>query len=376
MKTRERSEVLLIPVIFTMDIADTIPFKSTKLTSFALSKACNSELYCMVSQSKAYITELIYSHHNDERIGAEQSSLTELTTFKPSYGIPKNAPNIFNRATREEKERLLVDSQLMSEEMLVGNERIALTQAHWSPFVRHLDGDYYLAYLTNFGGCEIRAKNAGKRSWSFTRHDISMAWMLECQKTIQFVLNSFEAVEKAVNSIKITAIGWNDINNPSGHPLLGVFTACGTFVVFEIGEEQNIVFHKQLNRTQIQLMQWFSIRDKFNRRCSFVIGSELSGAVRLYSVQFDDQDKEIIDIEEKLCLFDEADCVFGNGIHWEYHEQSNRILIIFAKGMHIFASLIGLDNEQVTLDTSVNHYIGHMTINGKCGIGPFFRSFQ
>lgn len=349
-----------------MDVADFIRYKSSELLSFGLSKAPNSELYCLASQRKAYISELFYSHHNDERICTEQSSLSDLSKFKPSHGIPRNAPNIFNQASKEEKHRLLIDCHLMSQEMRIANDRITLSQIHWSPVVNNLNGDYYLAYLTNFGGCEIRAKNVPERTWSIIKHKISKHWMLNCQKSIKYVLNTFDAFENAVHDVKITAISWQIVNGAVGNPLLGIITANGNFVVYEIGTEPNIRFEKQTNRKHVQAMQWFTFTDNLNERRSFIITSEINGVISLLSVQFDKENDEIIDVDVKLCLFDESDDVFGNGIHFEYLKELNQLLVVFCKGMHIFASLIDLNTNENPSVISVNHYIGHMTINGIC----------
>lgn len=349
-----------------MDVADLIRYKSAQLLSFGLSKAPNSELYCLAGQTKAYISELFYSHHNDERICTEQSSLSDLSKFKPSHGIPRNAPNIFNQASKEEKHRLLIDYHLMSQEMRIANDRVTLSQIQWSPVINNLAGDYYLAYLTNFGGCEIRAKNVPQRTWSIIQHKISKHWMLNCQKSIKYVINTFDVFESAVNEVKITAISWNNVNDANGKPLLSMITANGNFVVYEIGTDLNIRFQKQTDRKNVQSMQWFTFTDNLNQRRSFVITSEISGVVSLLSVQLDEQSNEISDVNAKLCLFDEADDVFANGIQSEYLMELNRLLVVFCKGMHIFASLIDLNSNENPSMILVNQYIGHMAINGIC----------
>lgn len=360
-----------------MELADTIRFKSSQLLTFALSRAGNSELYCLASQAKAYISELNYSHYSEERFCMEQSSLTDISTFKPSFGVPRDAPNIFNRATRAEKHRLLIDAQLLSQEMKVSDERIALTQIQWSPAVPSLDGNYYLAYLTNFGGCEIRAKTVGTRLWNHVQHDISTKWLLECQQSMKHVLNTFEEFENALNDIKITAISWLVVSNDSQqhreYPLISVITASGCIVILEIGPELNICFQKQLNRQQVQSMQWISYRDKFKRLRSFVITCELSGAVSLFSVRFDEQCNAVVDIDGDLRLFDEADGVFANGVQWEYVEDNGQMLVVFCKGMHLFAAVIDVDGEHLRLVSTANQYIGYLSINGERSVTEIFQ---
>lgn len=352
-----------------MELADTIRFKSAQLLTFALSKACNSELYCLASQTKAYISELNYSHYSGERFCMEQSSLGDISTFKPSLGIARDAPSIFNRATKTEKHRLLIDAHLLSQEMKVSDERIALAQIHWSPAVPDLHGYYYLAYLTNFGGCEIRAKVVGKRMWDHVQHDISTKWLLECQRSMKHVLNSFEEFEIAVNKIKITAISWHIMRNgsrrQSEQPMLCLITASGCFVVFEIGPELTICFQKQLSHRLVQSMQWFSYLDKFKQHQSFVIACELSGKIGLFSIRFDEQCKTVADIDGILWLFDEPDGVFANGVQWEYMGDNDRMLVVFCKGMHLFVAVIGLEESHIRLISTSNEYIGHMNINGK-----------
>lgn len=355
-----------------MEVADTIRFKSSQLLTFALSKAGNNELYCLASSAKAYISELNYSHYSEERFCMERSSLSDISTFKPSFGVPRDAPQIFNRATKIQQHRLLIDAQLLSQEMKVSDERIALTQIQWSPAISNLNGNYYLAYLTNFGGCEIRSKSVGKRLWNNIKHDISTRWLLECQQTMKNVLNTFEDFENALNNIKITAISWHNVNNDGSeigieqNPLICVITANGCIVIFEIGPELIISYQKQLNRQQIQSLQWISCRNKQNKQIrSFIITSELSGKVGLYSVEFDEKTNRVVDIVESLWLFNEADEIFANGIQWEFSEVDEQLLIVFCKGMHLFASVIDLNGSSLRLVSSINHYIGHLSINGK-----------
>lgn len=110
-----------------MEVAAKFEYKTDQFVPFGLGKAAQSELYCVASRSKAYILELVYSHHCDERIFMEQSTLDDLSKFIPSHGVPKQAANIFNRATKQEQDRLLIDYHLMSEELKVSGERVAIS---------------------------------------------------------------------------------------------------------------------------------------------------------------------------------------------------------------------------------------------------------
>lgn len=134
-----------------MEVAETFAHRSEQFIPFGLSRAANHELYCGSTRTKGHILEIIYSHHCDERLFMEQSTLSELSTFIPSNSVPKNSKNIFNNATKDEKHHLLVNWNVMSEELRVGGERATLTDARWSPEIQTLPTKYYLAYLTNFG---------------------------------------------------------------------------------------------------------------------------------------------------------------------------------------------------------------------------------
>lgn len=373
-----------------MEIAEKFAFRTEQFITFGLERAAKSELYCVASRTKAFILQLIYNHHCDERIFMEQSTLGDISKFMPSHGVPKNAGNIFNKATKQQQDRLLVDYHLMTEELKVGSERVALIQTRWSPPLAHpnqadnLPGHYYLAYLTNFGGCEIRRKHTGKLSWCISVYNIAKEWMLFCQKTnMKFAFNSFETFEEAVYSIKITAIAWHyrhsqshsgaDTMNSSSDTMDFCFsTANGTIVFYKLfragsgGEETlELQFHKTLPLKQINCIEWFTVKHKKVTR-SYAIACEMNGTINLLSVRYNHNENDSIvidDVIEVAKLFDEADGVCANGIQWEQCKQSNQLIFVICKKQHVFAYLYSLDNESI--QSSCIHYVGHLTINGK-----------
>ncbi|XP_031626263.1 uncharacterized protein LOC116342686 [Contarinia nasturtii] len=358
-----------------MEIAEKFAYRTDQFIPFSLHRTTESELYCVSSRTKVYISELIYSHHCDERIFMEQSVLGDLTKFMPSRGVPKNAANIFNKSTKPEQDRLLVDYHLMTEELKVNGERVALAQTRWSPIQSHLSGKYYLAYLTNFGGCEIRQKHAGKFSWCLVVHNIAKEWLILRQKDIKYALNSFESFEDAVYGIKITAISWNqrlDVKECENLEFCFV-TANGTIAFYNIGGETlELQFQKKLNCKQANAIEWFTFTDKNNRRRSYIVACEIKGVISLFSVRYEQIATKstttstsigsIADVIESAQLFSDSDGVCANGIQWEYYQQCNQLVFVICKGMHVFAYLFSLDKETVV--SSCNHYVGHLTING------------
>lgn len=355
-----------------MEVAERFPFRTDQFISFGLQRAAESEMYCVASRTKVYILELIYGHHCDDRISMEQSIMGDLSKFMPSHGVPKNAANIFNKSTKAEKDRLLVDYHLMTEELKVSGERVAITQVRWSTLQSNVAGKHYLAYLTNFGGCEIRRKHTAKFAWCFIVHNIAKEWMILCQKTIKYALNSFETFEDAVYSMKITAISWNNIL-VAGHNLDFCFiTANGNIVFYDVGDELELKFQKKLQYKQINAIEWFTINDKNNHNRSYIVACGIKGVINLLSVRYDQSNDKIVDVIETAQLFVDTDDVCANGIQWEYCEQSNQLVFVICKGMHVFAYLFNLDNEIVL--SSCIHYIGHLTINGNLMILTYIKT--
>lgn len=350
-----------------MEVAEKFAHRTDQFIPFGLHRAANSELYCAASRTKVYVLELNYSHHCDERIFMEQSVLSDISKFMPSHGVPRNAASIFNRAAKPEQDRLLVDYHLMTEELKVSSERVAVSQVRWSMKQPNLPGKHYLAYLTNFGGCEIRQKHTGKLSWCFTVHNIAKEWMMHCQKSIKYALNTFETFEEAVYSIKITAISWNntsvaDTSSDQNLDLCFV-TANGNVVFYHVGDTLELKFQKQVNHKQVNTLEWFTFNDKHNCKRSYLIACERNGVISLLGVQYDCNSNIVTNVCEIVELFNERDGVCANGIQWEYCEHGNQLIFVICKGMHIFSYLFSIDNETVL--SSCIHYVGHLTINGK-----------
>lgn len=347
-----------------MEVAEKFAYKTDQFVPFGLEKAAESELYCVASRSKAYILELIYSHHCDERIFMEQSTLDELSKFIPSHGVPKHAATIFNRATKQEQDRLLIDYHLMSEELKVSSERIAISHTRWSPRLKHLPGKHYLAYLTNFGGCEIRQKHTGKLVWCIKVHNIAKDWMRFCQRSMKYAFTSFDAYEEAVFNIKIVAIAWNNRILNENQLEFSFATANGTLAFYGIDSEtQQLEFHKQINRRHINAIEWFTFDDKQKQRHSYIVVCEMKGQVDLLTVQYDENNANIVDVIETAQLFGEVDGIVVNGIQWEYISQKNQMVFLVCKGMHLFACLFSIDKQSVI--STCCHYIGHLTISGE-----------
>lgn len=346
-----------------MEVAEKFEYKTDQFIPFGLERTDESELYCVASRSKAYILQLTYSHHCDERIFMEQSTLDNITKFIPSHGVPKQSANIFTRATKQQQDRLLIDCHLMSEELKVSGDRVAISQTRWSPLLSKLPGKYYLAYLTNLGGCEIRQKHTSKLLWCIQVHDIAKDWMMRCQQDMKHAFNTFETYEEAVNSIRIVAIAWNNSVFDEHAVKFCIVTAAGTIVFYDIGDKFEMRFKKQINIKQINAIKWFTFDDKHNQRHSYVISCEVKGTINLFRVQYDANNECIADVIEISQLFNALDGICVNGIQWEYHSKKNQLIFVACKGMSVFVCLFSVD-KQTILSTCV-HYIGHLTISGE-----------
>lgn len=347
-----------------MEVAETFSHKSEQFIPFGLVRAADQDLYCAATRTKAHILELIYGHDCDDRVFMEQSTLNDLSTFVPSKGVPKNAASIFEKATTDEQHRLLVDWNIMTEELKVGIDRIALASVRWSPKINTAPSQRYLAHLTNFGGCEIRMKHTSKRSWSILVQNIAKDWMIECQTNMKQNCTTFATLINTIDSIRITAISWNNII-VSQYPEFLIITATGTMVVYNItgvDTDLNIEYQKQTDCKQVNALEWFTFSGRDNRHRSYVVACELNGVVRLFGVQYDTTGK-IVDIIEKQRLFNETDGVHANGIQWEYCNQNNRFVVIFCKAMHVFVYLMSVEGS--TIVSSCFHYVDNLTINGK-----------
>lgn len=361
-----------------MEVAERFAYRTDQFNTFGLQKAAENELYCVASRSKAYILELIYSHHCDERIFMEQSTLEDISKFIPSFGVPKQAANIFNRATKQEQHRLLVDYHLMSEELKVSVERVALEHLRWSPLPKHTQTQsYYLAYVTNFGGCEIRQKHTGKLSWCIKVHNVAREWLLCCQKNMKYAFNSFAPFEEAVLDIKITAIAWNNfVCEATARVQFSFATANGTIGFLDIDHGHDLTtttempgvqiqFNKKMNFKHINAIEWFTFDvKKSKQRQSYMVVCEMKGTIKLLRVQYDPNDgNRVIDVNEVAVLCDVVDGVCANGVQWEYLEQHNQLLVIACKGLNLFACSFSIDRQ--TTISACFHYVGHLPLTGE-----------
>lgn len=343
-----------------MEVIQSFPYKCEQFIPFGLKRTSEHDLYCAVSRTKVHILELIYSHHCDVKLFMEQSVLTNLSSFMPCQGIPKNAASIFTKASKPEQDQILVDFHLMSEELKCTNERVTLVNIGWSPAIKHLPGNHYLAYLTNFGGCEIRQKHTGKRLWCIVRHNVAKEWMMRCQKNIKHTITTYQGLEDAVFNMQIKAISWNNII--AKNPFISIITADGMVAFFECSKDElRFSFEKQISCKKANAMEWFTFNDRNNVHRSYIITCELNGTVKLFSIQMDD--KNVTDVIESVEVCGETDGIPANGIQWEYVSGSNQLMIIFCKTMHIFVHLI--DVKMGELKSMHSYYIGHSMINSK-----------
>lgn len=346
-----------------MEAAEKFSYRTEQFNAFGLRKAPNSELYCVAGRTKAFILELIYSHHCDERIFMEQSTFDDITKFIPSHGVPKSAANIFNRATKAEQDRLMVDYHLMSEELKVSAERIAITQVRWSPRLQNAREKHYLAYLTNFGGCEIRQKHLSKLSWCTKIYNVAREWMILCQKNMKYLFNTFDQFQDGVQSVRITAIAWNNFVLDETKLNFCFATANGTIAFCDIGITSEIRFSKKVQQKHITCMEWFTIDDvKHKQRHSYVIACSVNGTISLLSVQYDDQN-HINDVSELAELSTDIDGIAADGIQLEYLSKDNQLIVIACKGVNVFAYLFNIDNQTIT--SKCFHYVGYLSINGE-----------
>lgn len=341
----------------------TISQQGEPYVPFGLSRTHDDNIFCALNRKSAHILELQYNHHYDGNINVIQSSMEKPSNFIPSKELHTDAVYIYENASKEERHRLLLDPHLLSTELNISENNISFISGRWSPkFGGKLlssSSCYYLAYLTNFGGCEIRTKAISERSWNVVISDVGKIWIDHYKK---HSINTFAALQKAVNEIQLTAISWN---NQIFDGCLGfaTITASGTIVFFELNHtrETKIIFEKHFCYKNTNTLEWFTFHDKRKKVLSYLIIGDINGNIHLHTITIDSKTSSVIDIGEMRTLFMENDGVRVHNVQWDYCSRLDRCIIIVCKGMHLFTFLLNPRGD--LLSTNI-HYVGHYPING------------
>lgn len=340
------------------------PIDSDTPIPFGIKRAEDSNLFAFVARRNVHVIKFNYSYYFDGNFNYALSIVNRPSLFVPSKILDKNSLNIFNEATHSEKLTLLIDPNLMPTELKVNDQMITFISADWSlPFGP--DNEHYLMCLTNFGGCEIVAENKIERNWNKVISNVGKYWAQHSKPVGNEKLKTIEAVEEAVNKIRLTACCWSKF--PFNDKIQFVTISQSGCIAFQEIIPSNdksvkpqIIFKHELNIPKVNVIEWIVFKTIKNEIKSFVICGDRLGDITLHQIQINSSGNAN-GIIKTISLFRENDSVPVNGMNWEFFKQNNQFIITICKGMHFFVFVLSDDGQ--ILATEVYH-VGHLTITG------------
>lgn len=337
----------------------TFSINSEPCIPFGLSRASERNLFAACCRRSVQIIELDYSHHYDGNLNFQQSFADNPSTFVPSNELRKDAAAIYKTANAAQRRDLLVDPHLMSEELRIDQSAISVVSARWSPQLQRQQ--YYLLCLTNFGGCEIRGVNKTIRRWDVLVCDVSEHWLKHCEAEAT-IKTKFDDLKMTWHRLRLTAFSWL-MERLNENLAFATISSAGRIAFHELSTDHKlrIAFEWDTELQDANLLEWITFNGKDDILKSFIIAGDIRGNVSLYDVNIDEESKNVCGIGEERQLFSEDDGVRANGIHWEYCDNSDRLVVCLCKGMHFFVFL--LSSNGLLLKQQV-HYVGHLTITG------------
>lgn len=339
----------------------TFSISSEPCIPFGVSRTNEQNLFAACCGQSVRIIELDYSHHYDGHLNFHQSYIDDPSPFIPSKVLNKDASAIYKAANAAQRRDLLVDPHLMPDELRVDRPAISMVSVRWSP---QLEGQqYYLAYLTNFGGCEIRGVNKAIRRWDVVVGDVAEHWLKHhgTEETIK----KFEELKTVWHRIRLTAFSWCT-KRLNENLAFATISSDGRIAFHELELADNklrIAFEWDTNLRETNLLEWIIFSGKNDALKSFIIAGDILGNVSLHTVNIDRESKSICGMGDERKLFSEDDGVRAIGIQWEYCDATDLLVVCICKGMHLFVFLLNADG--LLLSQQV-HYLGHRMITGWC----------
>lgn len=354
----------------------TVAYPNTRFIPFGINRAPEDDIFMAINRNTIQILELNYRHHYDGTCRFLQS-VAYAPKYVPTQHLNIDSKKMFKKASHKDKQLMLQDLHLLSNELKVSDAHITFVSAKWSTrILKH--PNHFIAYLTNFGGCEIAAQPVTKRKWTRIVCDVSELWTNYCDPDQEHISELFDLKQLALE-VSITAISWNTIqlNNDDDNQWFVTISAKGTIAFYYLENITNDIFSDVIESNDVntsinftktfdyfktKLLEWFSFYDRNGTIQSFLIAGDKAGDVRLLRIEFNGDFDNVTNVTEITILFDESDGVVANGFQWDYDTELDAMKIIFCKGMHLFAYLVDL-NGQILAQKA--HYVGHLYISGR-----------
>lgn len=341
---------------FSIDSEPPIPF--------GIVRTEHGNVFAVITRKTVHVVRLKYSSQFDGALNYSLSLIEHPPLFVPSKGLEKDSVSVFTEATHGQKLSLLTDPNLMSSELKINDQMMAIQSVRWSPPIEP-SGDHYLMCLTNLGGCEIVSENKCARKWSRVIVDVGKFWLQHAKPVDTERLKSFEAVEQTVDRIRLTACCWSKF--PLGNKLPFVTIAKNGCVAFQEiiptsakNAKPQITFQHELSLPKVNALEWIMFWKKKQLK-SYLLCGDINGDASIHELQINSSGI-VSGIPESIFLFNEGDGVPVNGVTWEYSEKLNRLLITFCKGMHFFVFVLG---DDLRILAKHIHRVGHFTITGE-----------
>lgn len=336
----------------------TFNISSEPCIPFGLSRTVEHNLFAACYRRSVKIIELGYSHHYDGNFNFQQSYINHPSALIPSKKWNIDAAAIYKTANAAQRRDLLIDPHLMSDELGIDQAAISMISAHWSPQLKRQQ--YYLACLTNFGGCEIRNVNKAIRCWDIVICDVGQHWLKHCET--ETTIKTFDELKLIWHRQRLTAFSWwpqcaND------NLAFATISGNGHIAFHELNAEHElrITFEWDTQLEETNLFEWITFNGKNNVLKSFLIAGDIHGNVSLYDVHIDKKSKNVCAVGEGRKLFAENDEIRANGAQWEYCDDTDLLVICLCKGMYLFVFLLSGDGILLTQQV---HYVGHRMITG------------
>lgn len=337
----------------------TFNISSEPCIPFGLSRAPEHNLFAACCRRSVKIIELGYSHHFDGNLNFQQSFVDNPSPLIPSNFLNKDSASIYKSSNAAQRHDLLIDPHLMSDELRIDQSAISMVSARWSPQLERQQ--YYLACVTNFGGCEIRGVDKPVRRWDVVVCDVAKHWLRHCG--IDDAIKTFDELKNAWHRIRLTAISWMT-QRLNDDLIFATISSDGRIAFCELNAENElrIAFEWDTKLQETNLLEWITFNGKNDVLKSFMVAGNIHGNVSIFDVNIVKKSRHVCGMGDERKLFSDDDGVRAHGIQWEYCDNTDLLVVCLCKGMHFFVFL--LSGEGLLLTQHV-HYVGHLMITGE-----------